>query len=290
MNRSEDHKDAGLQEDFNVLSLDVPSPSHHTKCERERVQHTATITTARKRPRPGRRRLSRHHLPLSLTQISLFVTIFLSVLCMPTEAAEHPGSQSRAVKDHFVDGRIMFDHKHAPLPALHPRDNPVSTNTASTITAAEAAVTSSTSDSSTPTISLPRAFDGGFGTNYTQPSCPTFLRSMVNNDTFISCVPFSLLLQVRHFSQTGPPSETNLPFPRTPCPSSTPLAPSPPSPPSSTPPALLFSPLAQPSCPRSPSPSAPPRPAKTTTTAKTPRSAKHTPLSSPMTSLTMPPV
>lgn len=205
MNRSEDHKDAGLQEDINVLSLDVPSLSHHTKCGREEVQHAATITTPRKRPRPGRRRLSRHHLPLSLTQISLFVTIFLSVLSMPTEAAEHPGSQSRAVKDHFVDGRIMFDHKHAPQPALHRRDNPVSTTTAPTITAAEAAVTSSTSDSSTPTIiSLPRAFDGGFGTNYTQPSCPTFLRSMVNNDTFISCVPFSLLLQVRHLQKTHP--------------------------------------------------------------------------------------
>ena len=206
MNRSEDHKDAGLQEEFSVLSLEVPSISHHTKCGREEVQRAATITTPRKRPRPGRRRLSSYHLPLSLTQISLFVTLFLSVLCMPTEAAEHPGSQSRAVKDHFVDGRIMFDHKHAPQPALHRRNKPESTNTASTITTAEAAVTSSTSDYSTPTtISLPRAFDGGFGTNYTQPSCPTFLRSMVNNDTFISCVPFSLLLQVRHLQKNSPP-------------------------------------------------------------------------------------
>ncbi|KAF6230310.1 hypothetical protein HO133_004650 [Letharia lupina] len=125
----------------------------------------------------------------------LFMAMIFSVLCMPTEAAEHPGSQSRAVKGPFVDGRILFDHEAAPQPALHRRDDSVSTDTASTTTAAEVAVTSSSSDPSTTPTSLPRAFDGGFGTNFTQPSCPTFLRSMVSNDTFISCVPFSLLLQ-----------------------------------------------------------------------------------------------
>ena len=47
-----------------------------------------------------------------------------------------------------------------------------------------------------PTGPLPRPFDGGFGTNYTQQSCPTFLRSMLNNETFSACLPLSLLLQV----------------------------------------------------------------------------------------------
>ncbi|KAF6240517.1 hypothetical protein HO173_001185 [Letharia columbiana] len=138
----------------------------------------------------------------------LFMAMIFSELCMPTEAAEHPGSQSRAVKGHFVDGRIMFDHKAAPQPALHRRDDSASTDTASTTTAAEVAVTSSSSDSSTTPTSLPRAFDGGFGTNFTQPSCPTFLRSMVSNDTFISCVPFSLLLQnsMSFFDATRTPS------------------------------------------------------------------------------------
>lgn len=45
---------------------------------------------------------------------------------------------------------------------------------------------------------LPKPFDGGFGTNYTQQSCPTFLRSMISNDTFSSCLPLSLLLLVRY--------------------------------------------------------------------------------------------
>lgn len=155
------------------------------------------MTKSHTRPRPGRRRLSMQHLPPSLIQIFLFMTIVLSVLCMPAEAAEHPGSQNRDVKGHFVDGRIIFDRNPAPQPILHRRDDPASTDTASTTPVTKAAVTSSSSDSSTTTTSLPRAFDGGFGTNYTQPSCPTFLRSMVNNDSFVSCVPFSLLLQVR---------------------------------------------------------------------------------------------
>lgn len=196
MNRTGGHRNARLQGGFNVSTTDSSSLSHHIKCKKEEVQQAATITTPHKRPRPGRRRLSMH-LPLSLTQIIFFMTMVMSLLCMPAEATEHPGSQSRAIKGNFVDGRIIFDHNAAPQPALHRRDDSASTDTASMSTATEVAVTSSSSDSSATTTSLPRAFDGGFGTNFTQPSCPTFLRSMVNNDTFISCVPFSLLLQVR---------------------------------------------------------------------------------------------
>lgn len=196
MNQSGDHRN-GTQEDLSDSSAETSSFSHHTKFNREEVQHAAVIITPSKRPRPGRRRLSMHHLSLGSTKVFLFMVMILSVLYMPVEAAQRPDSQSPAVKGLFVDGRIMFDHKPAPQPVLQRRDDPASTNTASTSTTAEASATSS-SDPSTTTTSLPRAFDGGFGTNFTQPSCPTFLRSMVNNDTFTSCVPFSLLLQVCH--------------------------------------------------------------------------------------------
>ena len=207
MNRFEDHRDAGLQECFNASFTDTSSPSHRTKCRRAEVQHAAMITTPHERPRPGRRRLSMHRLPPGLTQVSLFMIMVLSVLCIPTEAVEHAGSRTRAIKGHYVDGRIMFDGNPIPQPALLRREDSASTEIASTTTAAEASETSSPG-SPTTTSSLPRAFDGGFGTNYTQPSCPTFLRSMVNNDTFISCVPFSLLLQVCHPScRTTSPSK-----------------------------------------------------------------------------------
>lgn len=195
MDLSEDHRHVGLQECFSVLGTDTSSLSRRTKCKKEEVRRAAMTGIPHERPRPGRRRLSMHHLPLSLTRFCLFLTMVLSVLCKPIEAVEHPGSQSRAVKGHFVDGGIIFDQISVPQPVLHRRDDRESTDAASTTTAAEASQTPN-ADSSTTTVSLPRAFDGGFGTNYTQPSCPTFLRSMVNNDTFISCVPFSLLLQV----------------------------------------------------------------------------------------------
>lgn len=63
-----------------------------------------------------------------------------------------------------------------------------------------ASLSSSTASAATPepTITtLPKPFDGGFGTNYTQSSCPTFLKAFSTNTTFTSCLPFSLLLQVR---------------------------------------------------------------------------------------------
>ena len=196
MHLSEHHTDAGLQEAYGVLLTETSCLSHRTKGKKEEVQHAAMIIVPQERPRPGRRRLSMHHLSLSLTRFLVLMTMILSVLCKPIKAVGLPDSQSCAIKGHFVDGRITFDQNRVPQPALHRRaEDPESTETASTTATAEAAQASSP-DSPTTTLSLPRAFDGGFGTNYTQRSCPTFLRSMVNNDTFISCVPFSLLLQV----------------------------------------------------------------------------------------------
>ena len=215
MTRSEDDRCVRPQEGFNVNFIAASSLSCHESCQREEVQRAAMKTIPHERPRPGRRRLSMLRLPLNLTQIFLFATMILSVLCQPVDAVEHPASQSRAVEARSVDGRIMLDQDAVPRPELQRREG-----------------------SSTSTATLPRAFDSGFGTNYTQPSCPTFLRSMVNNETFISCVPFSLLLQVCHPSRASRDSfkpclqRTDLLTSRTPCPSSTPAAPSPPSPPS----------------------------------------------------------
>ena len=233
MTRSGQYRDAGLKAGFNVSTTDDTSLQPHAMCKREEVQHATTIIKPHRRPRPGRRRLSFHRLPFSSTQTIIFMMMIFSVFGMSTEAVEHAGSQSRAINGHYVDGRILFDQHPAPKLALHRRDDPASTNTASTTSTAEASTTSSSVDSSTTTTSLPSAFDGGFGTNYTQPSCPTFLRSMVHNATFSSCVPFSLLLQVRPFLPILSPlkafrPEIKPPSLRTPCPSSTPPAPSPP--------------------------------------------------------------
>ena len=72
----------------------------------------------------------------------------------------------------------------------------------SSIVAPEGDSTSSASPAETSIISAggssssaPKAFDGGLGNNYTDSSCPLFLNSFLNNETFAGCMPFSLLLQ-----------------------------------------------------------------------------------------------
>ena len=199
MNSLEDDSYTGHQALFSISSMETVFPSRHINYSSEEVWHAVTITKPQKICRPGRRRRSMHRVPLSLTTILLSIVMTLSVVCKPTEAAYDPGSQSRAVKSHFVDARIMFDRNLAPQPELRRRDDQASTGAASATTTSEVAVSSPSSDATT-TTTLPKAFDGGLGTNYTQPSCPTFLRSMINNATFASCVPFSLLLQVCHAS------------------------------------------------------------------------------------------
>ncbi|EMC94786.1 hypothetical protein BAUCODRAFT_56498, partial [Baudoinia panamericana UAMH 10762] len=42
---------------------------------------------------------------------------------------------------------------------------------------------------------LPHPFDSTLGNNFTASSCPNFFRGFLNNDTFTSCLPLSLLLQ-----------------------------------------------------------------------------------------------
>lgn len=45
-------------------------------------------------------------------------------------------------------------------------------------------------------IPLPRPFDTSLGNNFTTDSCPQFFNDFLTNQTFLDCLPFSLLLQV----------------------------------------------------------------------------------------------
>ncbi|KAI4180973.1 MAG: hypothetical protein L6R41_006906 [Letrouitia leprolyta] len=134
----------------------------------------------------------------------------------------------------FQPGDIVYDRRYPVVPvedSIYKRQAAVDTSSSSkasggaqttgqrelkfssTATAVPAATTStslsnskSTSASSaeptglvtapgTGSSSLPRPFDSGLGNNYTQPNCPIFINNFLRNDTFISCHPFSLLLQ-----------------------------------------------------------------------------------------------
>lgn len=174
---------------------------------------TAQALPRHTRPRPGRRRRTRYQLPFHLGH-SLILAIIVSLSFCGTVHAADAGT--RAIRSQqrmagfvgVVEEEIIFDRRPSPQPALYRRAEASTilppmksfTGTASAIApSATSSDSASTSIESAPTksdVPLPKPFDGGLGTNYTQPSCPTFLKSMITNDTFTSCMPFSLLLQV----------------------------------------------------------------------------------------------
>ncbi|KAI5265636.1 hypothetical protein E4T47_08481 [Aureobasidium subglaciale] len=62
-------------------------------------------------------------------------------------------------------------------------------------TSTSSAAASSSTDSTGSSDALPRPFDTGLGNNFTTSSCPAFFKDFLDDDTFNSCVPLSLLLQ-----------------------------------------------------------------------------------------------
>lgn len=201
------------------------------------------------RPRPGRRRGSFQHgfrnIPV------LFATVLLvCTLCAPASAiaARRPVYEGRFERGDLVEDsqmgqvpeEILFDHRPSPV-ALYRRqddhDGLSSTSggkKASTASAISSPSPTSTDDSSVdgeiqtapPSTNspLPIPFDGGLGTNFTESSCSTFMKSMITNKTFTNCLPFSVLLQVSSFPMIRCYLSNQLS--RTPCPSSMPHAPS----------------------------------------------------------------
>lgn len=196
-------------------------------CGRRKLHQQTMARRTHSRPRPGRRRS--HLTSLVTFQILTFSVLFLSILCVPALASDGRGSRARRSPVGQI-GDIIFDPRPVPEAPLFRRqllDVSSSTSSAQASSTADSAGSTSAAGStaagsiatptpsSTPTTtsssssqaasslesaptdsSLPKPFDAGLGTNYTQPSCPNFLNSMINNSTFTSCLPFSLLLQV----------------------------------------------------------------------------------------------
>lgn len=155
---------------------------------------------------------ARQRTPLSLIstmQILLYTLLAFAILVTPAFTFE---DHSHEVGSRHIpaekDEAIMFDPRPVPAPPLFRRDSPSTaeetgkaTKTAkkpisSTSSASDASSTSVESASNSNDSPSPKAFDGGLGSNFTQPSCSTFLQNMISNDSFSSCQPFSVLLQV----------------------------------------------------------------------------------------------
>ena len=126
------------------------------------------------------------------------VVVLLSIGCL----AQPVRGSNILSGDAMAMSGLLFDRSEPPKPPmrLHARQQ---TSQASTVvpttTASEATSTSSEAlATAEPTgeIALPVPFDSTMGNNFTQPSCPTFFRQFLANDSFQDCMPLSLLLQV----------------------------------------------------------------------------------------------
>ncbi|KAL8860318.1 MAG: hypothetical protein Q9178_003289 [Gyalolechia marmorata] len=96
-----------------------------------------------------------------------------------------------------ADRRLRFSSTSTAKPAaatFTPVILPDSRSSSSSSSSTSAEPTSIVS-APVPPSTLPRPFDTGLGNNYTQDSCPSFINKFLRNETFTSCLPFSLLLQ-----------------------------------------------------------------------------------------------
>jgi len=178
---------------------------------RDDILQTRVSQLSHTRPRPGRRRHNSYRIRFNFVHTLALFLLVPYPLCGFVHAAD---AGARPFRTQEIPGRfgrrdLILDGRPVPEPAIHPRVEASSIPApAATDTANDPSTSSTTSSDSTPTSIesaptgsasfLPTPFDGGFGKNYTQPSCPIFLKNMINNNTIISCLPFSLLLQVSH--------------------------------------------------------------------------------------------
>lgn len=175
--------------------------------------------------RPAGRRRNRgigfRYLQLSFYALLCALLLILSARGAAADTTVQPRQHGPSARNLGAtqEEEILLDHSPQPMTpygnigkrqdlfnSLQPTSGGSSTRRLSFGATATAIPSSSSASSSSPTASaptpesttttLPKPFDGGFGTNYTQLSCPTFLKAFSTNATFISCLPFSLLLQV----------------------------------------------------------------------------------------------
>lgn len=174
----------------------------------------------------------RHRTNLSQTSSSQLLLLFLLVCCIPFTAASKSiymnaelvevQARTESLGSTFArlarSGTILVDPGTPPVPdhwdqatnnddELRRRAEP-SYSTNSISSSATKAPSSKSTLAPTPTSSgipsaaplaaspLPTPFDVGFSSNITT-TCAAFMKSMLSNQTFKSCLPFSLVLQVR---------------------------------------------------------------------------------------------
>ena len=109
-----------------------------------------------------------------------------------TLATEHDDLQRRDLDDHSSSSSSTKDLRTSTVSSTGSMVTTASTSPAKTSSATSSGIVAVATQSSSP---LPSPLDIGFSGNITD-SCQSFMNDMLNNATFKSCLPFSLLLQV----------------------------------------------------------------------------------------------
>ena len=189
--------------------------------------------TSTNRPRPGRRRNSSRHWrhrnvrsnPAFFVSPSRYISIFFGLvflLCGSVTASDaRSGTLGNPLELRRLAGRgeILVDRSVPPTPRMRERRQettssglptdifpsssstaqiaPDSTTRTSFPSQSTASQTSALATASPTAIQspLPSPFDSSLGNNFTSLTCPTFFQNFLSNDSFTSCLPFSLLLQ-----------------------------------------------------------------------------------------------
>ena len=163
----------------------------------------ATTRTSCHRPKSTYRRRR--------SKLTVVHSSFLAILVGLLFLAQVGNAKPATLTEDSLPSEFLFDRGEAPAPVrvlLESRDGE-SHNRSSTST-------HSPSHPGRSHNSLPQPFDTSLGSNFTSPTCPTFFNSFLSNDTFTSCLPFSLLLQVRSipnhsaFIHTNSANQTSL--------------------------------------------------------------------------------
>ncbi|KAH9863225.1 hypothetical protein IAQ61_009502 [Plenodomus lingam] len=128
---------------------------------------------------------------------SLFAIIcFWSLTCSVVAAAVSNDRQPLLVQDDLVwtGASLLLDRRPPPIapllmPPVHDRDHVIET-----VYIPSKRSIATDAKRSTAEFELPKAFDTGLSNNFTS-SCARFINRMRTNESFMSCHPFSLLLQ-----------------------------------------------------------------------------------------------
>lgn len=121
----------------------------------------------------------------------------LSLLSLGTHA-------HRVLANDLISGELLFDGR-APIPLMQARNEASALASTTIRPSSSTTATGGVQLASEISTTLPRPFDSNIGNNFTTSTCPTYFDRFLSNQTFVNCLPLSLLLQVSRSIMSSSP-------------------------------------------------------------------------------------